>query len=90
VDRVAPLFISTGNAEACTGQSWRWCRDMARALGVPLLGAGKKQLVDAAKFRAALEGLVDGGIAEPGNTVTDPAEQIRQRLGLRVVAGGGR
>jgi hypothetical protein len=86
IERVSPLFISTGNAEAATGQSWRWCKNMAALLNVPVLGAGKKQLIDAAKFRDALERL-----AEPVTPKTDAPEDaasaLRTAAGLRLVGG---
>lgn len=85
MDRVVPLYISTGNAVASTGQSWRWCRDTALALGVELVGHGRKRLIPADAFRAVLEGQTDPPSADVGST--DPAAALRERLGLRVVGG---
>ena len=51
---VAPLLLSSDNAVAAVGQSWRWCRDQARALGVPVIEAGRKSFIDAARFIEAL------------------------------------
>jgi hypothetical protein len=56
-------------------------------LGVPILGTTKKSIVNAAAFLAALE----GAAGEQGSNLgapTDPAEQLRERLGLRLVGGG--
>jgi hypothetical protein len=81
-----PLFIAPGNAEIVIGCSWRWCKAMAAQLNVPVIGANKKQLIDAAKFRAALESLAVTPESEPS---ADPAAELRRQLGLRVVGGGG-
>lgn len=48
----SPLFISDRNAEALIGRPWRWVRDTARSLGVPVLQGGR--LVDAPAFERAI------------------------------------
>lgn len=52
---VAPIYIGPRNAEHVIGQSWRWCRDTARRLGVPVLRVGGKPLIRAVQFAMALE-----------------------------------
>lgn len=86
-ERLVPLFLGPANSEAATGCSWRWVRDMSRTLGVPLLRAGKKQLVDAAKFQAALEVLAGDSTNSEVAVGSDPAAELRKRLGLRLVGG---
>src|SRR5688572_22108338 len=51
----APLLIGPKNAEAVVGVPWRWCRDWARKLGIAFVGTGKKQLIPAGAFIAAIE-----------------------------------
>jgi hypothetical protein len=53
--QAVPLLIGPKNAEAVVGVPWRWCRDWARSLGIRLVGSGKKKLIPAAAFVAALE-----------------------------------
>jgi hypothetical protein len=87
MDHVAPLFIGPANAIAVTGCPWRWVRDRAVELGVPILGTKKKGVINAAAFVAALE----CGSAAPNHDLeappSDAAEQLRRRLGLRLVGG---
>jgi hypothetical protein len=81
---VAPLVVGPKNSEAATGWPWRWVRDTARALGVPIIGHGRKLGVRADQFLAALERL-DQADVTPGGTIelTDPAEAVRRALGKR-------
>lgn len=79
-----PLFIGPANAVAVTGAPWRWCRDAARALGVALVGHGRKQLIPAVEFMSALR---RDERAPESEAPTDAAAALRERLGLRVVGG---
>jgi len=75
----AAIVIGPANCEAATGWPWRWVRDHARELGVPLLGAGRKCGVRADLLVAALErqpAVPDNEAATPA----DPAEVVRQLL----------
>ena len=88
--QAVPLLIGPKNAEAVVGVPWRWCRDWARNLGIRLVGTGKKQLIPAAEFIAALgrEGFppvandAAVGRAEP-IPPTDPQLAILRRLGMQ-------
>lgn len=53
-DLPAARYISSRNAEAVVGQSWRWCRDHAKAWGVEILRVDGKSFIEAARFCAAL------------------------------------
>lgn len=77
-------FITAGNAEAITGQDWRWVVAEARRLGVPVGGTGHKRVVDVQAFRAAL-----AADSKPPLTKcdVDPVEEIRRTLGSTRVNG---
>lgn len=75
---VFPKYISVRNAEAVTGQGYRWCRDTATSLGVPIIRQGRKLLIVADAFFEALE---RGDRAEQQAPQQDPAEQVRALLG---------
>ena len=55
IDASRAEYIGPRNAEAVTGQPWRWCRDHARLWGVPILRADAKPLIPAGEFFRALE-----------------------------------
>jgi hypothetical protein len=76
---VRPLLLGPKNCLAAIGADWRWCRDQARALGVPLVGSGRKQFVRADLFLAALEA-ASNDTAEPEDE-TDAAAEIRRLVG---------
>jgi hypothetical protein len=82
---VTPIIIGPKNAEAATGWPWRWVRDTARALGVPVIGYGKKLGVRADLFIAALERVGPGAVAPDGtlDLGDDAAEAVRRALGKR-------
>lgn len=92
---MAPVLLGPANALAATGASWRWVRDAAAELRVPLLKHGKKQFVDAAAFVAALRKAQAAGDAprpegqedEP-MSVEEAAAIIRNRIGLRLRGRG--
>jgi hypothetical protein len=77
---VTPKYISVRNAEALTGQGYRWCRDMAHALGVQVLHVGRKRFIPAAEFFAALEKASE--TPAPGVLSADPTAAILASLGL--------
>jgi hypothetical protein len=88
---VRPLLIGPANALACTGFSWRWCRDHAAELGVRFVGAGRKRAIVASEFLAALAATTNtgrGNGCDEQPVEIDAAEEIRKRMGLRVVGGG--
>lgn len=82
---VRPLLLGPKNCLAAIGADWRWCRDQARALGVPLVGVGRKQFVRADLFLAALEAANDQEEAkQPGKDCQvdfDAAAEIRRLVG---------
>lgn len=82
-DAVRPLTIGPRNAEAAVGQSWRWCRDHARAWGVPILRVDAKPIIPVDAFLTALEShaAVEGGATE--HDEVDELEALRRRLGKR-------
>jgi hypothetical protein len=78
-----PLFIGPRNAEAVTGQAWRWCRDHARAWGVPILRVDAKPLIRTDEFAAALEAHAEPDqAASPADDATE-LEAMRRQLGKR-------
>ena len=79
---VAPLILGPANSESATGWPWRFVKERARALGVPVLGSGKKQGVSASAFLAALERApaLDQHAPSP-LTAEQAAEQVRAMLG---------
>lgn len=68
------LLISKGNAMAAVGQQWRYVRDRARELGVPILRDGNNAYVEAAAFLAALK--AKNVSAQP----EDPEQAMRRRV----------
>lgn len=73
-DAIVPLTIGPGNAVGMTGVSWRWLRDNAERLGVPIWRVGGKSMIPAAPLLRALE----REAAQEPRELTD--EQERQRL----------
>ena len=71
-------FITPGNAEAVTGQDFRWVKAEAKRLGVAVGGTGHKRVVDVEAFRAALAAEAKPQLAK---CAADPVEQIRLVLG---------
>jgi hypothetical protein len=83
LDAPRPAFIGPRNAEAVTGQSWRWCRDHARAWGVVVLRVDAKPLVRLDEFVVALEAHAE---PERETALADDAtelEAMRAALGKR-------
>lgn len=79
-------FITPGNAEAVTGQDFRWVKAEAKRLGVAVGGTGHKRVVDVEAFRAALAAEAKPQLAKCAADV-DPVEQIRLILGSTRVNG---
>ena len=52
---LAPIFLGPANAEQAHGWPWRYVKERARQLGIPMLGTGKKLCVSSSAFLAALE-----------------------------------
>lgn len=78
----AARFIGPRNAEAVVGQSWRWCRDHARAWGVPVLRVDAKPLIPVDQFLAALQNHArsDGDESEPDDGNVDDLAKFRERI----------
>jgi hypothetical protein len=90
-----PLLVTRGNCVAVTGLQWRLVIDgIAPRLGVPVLQlTPSKRGIPAARLLAALEHeAVAQQPIEPQREISDEEEraQLRQRLGLRHIAGGAR
>ena len=64
-----------------TGVSWRWLRDNAGRLGVPIWRVGGKSVIPAAPLLRALER--EAARQEPRElTDEDERERLRSRLGV--------
>lgn len=48
-------YIGPKNAELVIGHPWRWCRDHAKAWGVPMLTVDRKTVIPVEAFCKALE-----------------------------------
>lgn len=83
--QAAARLISCGNAQAVTGQSWRWCKAFALANNIPVRRVGRKSFIDAELLIAALLREAPGPAAEnePSNDNVDPAEKVRLALGKK-------
>lgn len=79
----APLFITRRNCDSVIGESWSWCVRRAGELGVDVVRAGRKRLIPAAAFVAALKAAPRS--AEP-ETQEDAAAVVRRALGRRRAA----
>lgn len=78
---VCPALIGPRNCEAFIGQPWRWVRDTARRLGVPVLTVGGKSFVRAPEMLAALE---REAASQPVQAIDcDTEDAIAERWGLR-------
>ena len=76
------VLVSTRNAEAVTGQSWRWCREFALNNGVPVRKAGKKPFVVAEELLEAIKKVADSEHDEETASVI-AEENILRQLGKR-------
>ena|SRR6478752_2965987 len=81
---VHAVTIGARNAESAVGARYRWCRAFAAKHGVPVYRVGRKLLIDAPKFFAALAKFGDS----PGNAAATPRDPVRALLaefGMEVV-----
>ena len=76
---LAPITIGPGNAVGMSGVPWRWLRDNARRLGVPIWRVGGKSMIPAAPLLRALER--EAGNEQP-RELTDEEERQRLRVEL--------
>lgn len=86
-----PITIGTRNCEQMTGVSWRWVRDHAAELGVPVWRVGGqrgKSMIPAAQLLAALERIAER--EPPPRERTDEEERVWTREQLGVVRKDGR
>lgn len=80
-----PLLISSRNAEAVIGQTWRWLRDHAADLGLEILTVDGKRFIDAA---AALDAIKRrAAVQAPPAPPPAELEKMRARIGKRLRAG---
>lgn len=82
---VIPLLLGPANCESAVGFSWRFVRDHAPVLGVPIIGTGRKRCVRADLFVAALErsGAADlPSLAKVEPEPVDAAEAVRRAIGV--------
>lgn len=88
---IIPITIGPRNAVEMTGLSWRWLRDNAARLRVPVWRVGGKSMIPAAPLLAALE--LEAAAQEPRElTDEEEREKLRRSLGMeripqRSVAG---
>jgi hypothetical protein len=90
---VVPLFVSSMNCRDVVGQSWRWTREIAKQLGVPLITppGSSKTLIPAQALIEALE--IAGKLREPDRPTVpeagsaDELALMRARLGVRKHGG---
>ncbi|HMJ13976.1 MAG TPA: hypothetical protein VK524_21310 [Polyangiaceae bacterium] len=82
VGAAAPLTIGPGNAIDMTGMPWRWLRENAPRLGVPIWRVGGKGVIPAAALLQALER--EAARQKPPRELTDEeeCERLRGSLGL--------
>jgi hypothetical protein len=78
---VAPLTIGPRNAVDLTGVSWRWLRDNAPRLGVPVWRVRGKSVIPAAPLFQALE---REAVQQESRALTDEEERerLRRELGM--------
>ncbi len=83
---VIPLLLGPANCESAVGLPWRFVRDHAPELGVPIIGTGRKRCVRADLFIEALERSGAGGdlpsVAKAEPEPLDPAEAVRRAIGV--------
>ena len=81
----APLFIGRDNAQAVIGRPWRWVRDAASALGVPMVRHGRATLIPAQALTEALLAAGNPQLAPAGEPPPTPstADDVLAALGKR-------
>jgi hypothetical protein len=77
-----PLLLGELNAEAVVGRSWRWVKDTANALGVPVY---RHRLVDAERFLAALRAEAESSDGGPANDEQSGTDRVLALVGRRLV-----
>ena len=78
---VAPLTIGPKNAALVTGQSWRWVRDTAKRLGVPVHRTGGKPWLEPAQWLEAVRADAAPVEKEPDVVERDELAALRARFG---------
>lgn len=76
------LLVSTRNAEAVTGQSWRWCREFALNHGVAVHSAGRKPFVLADELVVAIKRVALADVDENEASLL-AEENVLKQLGKR-------
>lgn len=81
---IGPITIGPRNAVEMTGVSWRWLRDNAARLGVPIWRVGGKSVIPAAPLLQALE---REAAQQAPRVLTDEEERqrLRSQLGMERV-----
>jgi hypothetical protein len=83
-ESIAPLTIGPRNAAEMTGVSWRWLRDNADRLGVPIWHVGGKSMIPAAPLLEALQR--EAAAREPRElSDEEERENLRHQLGMQRV-----
>ena len=75
-----PIAIGPKNAESMIGHSWRWLRDHAAELRVPIVVIDGKRLIPAEPLRVALEARAPTAAGEA--TAADELAAMRARVAL--------
>lgn len=78
----AAVLVSTRNAEAVTGQSWRWVREFSLNHGVKLHKAGRKPFVNAQELVEAIKAASAAEYDEEAESAVAEENVLRQ-LGKR-------
>lgn len=82
---VIPLLLGPANCESAVGLPWRFVRDHAPELGVPIIGTGRKRCVRADLFIEALERSGAGDLPSLAKAEPEPldaAEAVRRAIGV--------
>lgn len=81
---VGPITIGPRNAMEMTGVPWRWLRDNAERLGVPIWRVGGKSVIPAGQL---LEALARHAAPKEAQELSDEEEReiLRQQLGMKRV-----
>lgn len=80
-ETIAPITIGPGNAVDMTGVSWRWLRDNAERLGVPIWRVGGKSVIPAVPL---LQALAREAARQEPRELSDEEERetLRRQLGM--------
>jgi hypothetical protein len=78
---VTPLMVTPANCEQVLGVKYRWCKERARELGVPVIRIGGKSLIEAAPLVEALKR--EAASKQPAPLIDEEQRsQMRAQLGL--------